>query len=188
MITFLLLAAEGGEQIATETEKAVKNPILPVANELVWGLITFFVLLALMKWVLLPPVMKVMHEREARLRAERSAAEQAETGAADARAAYDARIAEARGEANRIVNAARDEAEQYRAQRFAEANADIARWKDDAAAEVATAKAEALGRLRGDVAQVAVAAAGRVMGKSLDLSAELAAIEAYVNSQSGEGR
>jgi hypothetical protein len=41
-----------------------------------------------------------------------------------------------------------------------------------------------LGRLRGDVAQVAVAAAGRVMGKPLDLRREMAAIEEYVNTHS----
>jgi F-type H+-transporting ATPase subunit b len=182
VLTLTLLAQAG---TAAEESTKTTNPILPTGNEIVWGLITFFLLLALMKWVLLPPVMRVMREREARLRAERQAAEQAETGAAEARSAYDARIAQARAEANTILGAAREDADQYRAQRFAEANADIARWREEAAAEVSEAKSVALARLRGDVAQVAVAAAGRVMGKNLDLSTELAAIEEYVNNQTG---
>jgi F-type H+-transporting ATPase subunit b len=182
----MLLAQEGGG--AAEEATKTTNPILPTGNEIVWGLITFFVLLALLKWVLLPPVLRVMREREARLRSERQAAEQAETGAVEAKAAYDARIGEARGEANGILAAAREDADRYRAERFAEANADIARWREEAAAEVAEAKSVAMARLRGDVAQVAVAAAGRVMGKNLDLSTELAAIEEYVNNQSGNSQ
>jgi F-type H+-transporting ATPase subunit b len=179
-LSLLLAVSEGGEAVEEETT----NPILPVGEELIWGLITFFLLLALMKWVLLPPVMRVMREREARLRAERQAAEEAEASAAEARAAYEARLAEARARASAIVGAAREEAEGYRAERVAEANADIATWREEAAAEVARAKADALVRLRRDVAQVAVAAAGRVMGKPLDLNRELAAIEEYVNTHS----
>jgi F-type H+-transporting ATPase subunit b len=185
----LLLAVSEGDTHAAETETV--NPILPTGEELVWGLITFFLLLALMKWVLLPPVLRVMREREARLRAERQAVAEAESGASDARAAYEARITEARTEAGAILAAAREEADQYRAQRFAEANADIAARRDEAVAEVTRAKADAMARMRGDVAVVAVTAAGRVMGKPLDLGRELEAIEAYVNahgSGNGEGR
>jgi len=187
VLALLLAVSEVG---TPAPEEETVNPILPTGNELVWGLITFFFLLVLMKWVLLPPVLRVMREREARLRAERQAVVQAESGASDARSAYEARIGEARAEAAAILSAAREEADEYRAQRFSEANADIAVWREEAAADVARAKAEAMARLRGDVAVVAVTAAGRVMGKPLDLSRELEAIEAYVNAHgsSGDGR
>ena len=176
----MLLAVE---ETVEETETV--NPILPVANELFWGAVCFFLLYALMKFVLLPPILRVMEERERRLRADREAAEAAESGAAEARAAYDARIAEARAEANAIIAVAREEADQYRAQRFAEANSEINQLRHAAVAEVAAAKEAALAELRGGVATVAVSAASRVIGKNLDLSRELAAIESYVNQNSG---
>lgn len=186
MIAYQMLLA--AEETVGEAEETV-NPILPVANELFWGAICFFGLYALMKWVLLPPVLRVMDERERRLRADREAAEAAETGAVEAQAAYDARIAEARAEANAIIGAARDEADAYRAERFAEANAELAEARAAATAEVNAAKQAALAQLRGGVASVAVDAASRVIGKDLDLSGELAAIEAYVNqTSSGEPR
>jgi F-type H+-transporting ATPase subunit b len=175
----ILLAVED----VGEAEETV-NPILPVGNELVWGAICFFGLYALMKFVLLPPVLRVMDERDRRLRADREAVDAAETGAADAQAAYDARIAEARAEANAIISAAREEADAYRAERFGEANAELAELRAAASAEVAAAKAAALAQLRGGVATVAVDAASRVIGRDLDLQRELAAIEDYVNTSS----
>jgi F-type H+-transporting ATPase subunit b len=186
VISYQILLAV--EETVGESEETV-NPILPVANELFWGAICFFGLYALMKFVLLPPILRVMGERERRLRADREAVEAAETGAAEAQAAYDARLAEARTEANAIIGAARDEADAYRAERFAAANAELAELRAQAASEVAQAKEAALQQLRGGVANVAVTAASRVIGRDLVLDRELAAIEDYVNqTSSGEPR
>ncbi len=184
MFLAMILAAEA--EAVEESTKTV-NPILPVANELFWGAVCFFLLYALMKFVLLPPVLRVMDGREKRLRADREAADAAESGASEAQAAYDARLAQARTEANAIIGVAREEADQYRAQRFAEANAEINELRNAAVAEVTAAKNAALTQLRSGVATVAVDAASRVIGRDLDLSRELAAIEEYVNqSSSGE--
>lgn len=186
MIPYQILLA--AEETVGEAEETV-NPILPVGNELVWGAICFFGLYALMKFVLLPPVIRVMDQRERRLREDREAVEASETGAAEAQAAYAARIAVARAEANAIIGAAREEVDAYRAERFGEANAELAELRAQATAEVAAAKAAAMAQLRGGVASVAVSAASRVIGRDLDLSGELAAIEEYVNqSSSGEAR
>lgn len=178
----LLAAAEGG----AEAEETV-NPILPVGHELFWGAVTFAVLWISLRYVLLPPVLKVMHDREERLRAARLEAESAVSGAGEAKAAYDRRIAEARTEANAVIAAAREEADAYRSQRVAEANVEIARLRDEAAAEVARAKALAIAQLRQQVAGVAVAAASRVVQKDLSLDAQLQVIEDYVNRQGENG-
>lgn len=178
----LMLAAE---TVAEESETV--NPILPTGPELFWAVVTFFLLWMLLRYVLLPPVTRVMAEREDRLREARAAAESATTGAGDAVAAYDRRIAEARGEANDIVAAARDEVDQYRAAKLAEANAEIAALRDQAAQEVAAAKGAAMAQLRTQVAAVAVAAASRVVQKDLPLDAQLQVIEDYVNRGSDGG-
>ena len=56
------------EAAATDVNQAVaeataKNPILPVVNEMFWTLVFFAILWALMKFVLLPPVMRTFQER-----------------------------------------------------------------------------------------------------------------------------
>lgn len=183
LATALLLAAETHSE---ETTKTV-NPILPTGAELVWAVVTFFLLWLLLRYVFLPPVMRVMEEREERLREARAAAEGATSGADDAVAAYELRVNEARAEANAIVAAARDEVETYRAQKLAEANAEVAAMREQAAAEVAAAKAAAMQQLRGQVAGVAVNAASRVVQKDLPLDAQLQVIEDYVNQANGGG-
>ncbi len=174
-----ILAAEGG------AEEKVINPILPTWNELIWGAATFFLLYALMKWVLLPPVVKVMNERQARLNADRQAAEVASDNAAQARSAYDERIAAARDEANAIVTVAREEAEAYRATKLGEVNVEVGGLREQAAADIAAAKTAAMGRLEGDVAKVAVAAASKVMQRPIDLAKESAAVQEFVTAARG---
>lgn len=172
--------------LAAEEAKKTVNPILPVTEEIVWAAASFFLLWMLMRYVFLAPVMRVMDEREGRLREARAEADSASSGADDAVAAYNARVDVARAEANGIVAAARDEAERYRARQLAEANAEIHAQRDQASAEVGAAKAAALAQLRTQVAGVAVSAASRVVQKDLALDAQLQVIEDYVNG-SNEG-
>lgn len=182
MLTAALLAAtEGGE--ATE---AVVNPILPTTPELFWGAVSFFALWIIMRFVLLPPVLRVMEEREQRIQSAKSEADSATGGADEARAAYAARIEQARGEAAAIIAAAREEADRHRASELAAANAEIAAMRESATAEVAAAKAAALAQLRTQIAGVAVNAASRVIQKDLDLDRQVQVIEDYVN-RSGRG-
>lgn len=172
--------------LAAEEAKKTVNPILPVTEEIVWAAASFFLLWMLMRYVFLAPVMRVMDDREERLREARAEADSAGSGADDAVAAYNARVDVARAEANGIVAAARDEAERYRARKLAEANAEIQAQREQASAEVAAAKAAALAQLRTQVAGVAVSAASRVVQKDLALEAQLQVIEDYVNG-SNEG-
>jgi F-type H+-transporting ATPase subunit b len=173
----VLLAAEVGEEAVKETV----NPILPVANEIVWAVISFFGLWMLLRYVFLPPVVRTIDDRDGKLREARAAADSATSGADDAVSAYNARVNEARGEASAILAAARDDAERYRAQRVAEVNAEIATLREQASAEVAAAKDAAREQLRSQLAGIVVNAASRVVQRDLPLEAQLQVIENYVN-------
>lgn len=179
--TILLAVAE------SDASEETVNPILPVREEIFWGIVTFAVLWLVLRYVVLPPVLKAMSDREEGIRVARVEAESAVTDAGEARSAYERRIAEARAEANAVITAAREEAEGYRSQRLAETNAEIARLREQAGAQVAQAKAQAVAQLRTQVAGVAVAAASRVMQKDLSLDAELQVIEDYVNRRDQNG-
>lgn len=52
------LAVEG------EAEKAATNPVIPDAAELFWAAVLFILLWALMRYVLLPPLTKIMRARD----------------------------------------------------------------------------------------------------------------------------
>jgi F-type H+-transporting ATPase subunit b len=174
-IAIAVLAAEGAAEAET------KNPILPVENELFWGAVTFLLLWALMKFVFLPPLLKVMAERDAKVRGDVEAGEHARAQAELAVAEYDQSLLSARAEASRIIEDARVQAEAQRRELIAAAEAEVAQRKAEAAAEVAAAKAAAMDELRDSVAGIAVGAAEAVVQKRLDEAAQLRIIEDYVN-------
>jgi len=176
VLSTLLLAAE-----AATTEAAPKNPILPVANELFWGAICFFGLWALMKFVLLKPVVSTMEERAAKVRDDLEQAERAESELVAAIEQYQAGLASAKAEATGLIEAARAEADVYRADVLARAEAQVGALRTAAADEVTTAKATAMAELRSGVADIAVQAASAVVQKPLDAQAEMQVIEDYVN-------
>lgn len=168
-------AAEGGHSEVVE-EKAV-NPVIPELNEAFWTLVFFLLLLALVRYVLLPPIMKAREEREAAINAGRDAADRAQSEVARARAEYDAALAGARVEATQLIEAARAEADAYRAELQAAADAELATARQAAADEIARARTSALSSVRGDVTELAVGAASAVVQKPLDRAAQAAIVE-----------
>ena len=54
-----------------------KNPILPVVSEMFWSGVFFLALWAMMKFVLLPPIVKTMDARAQKVRDDQAAAEAA---------------------------------------------------------------------------------------------------------------
>jgi len=175
--TVLLFAAEGAAGAAEPN-----NPILPAPNELFWAAVTFCLLWALMKFVFLPPVVKVMQERNEKVRDDLASADEAKAQAAAALAEYEQSLVSARAEGSRLIDDARAQADVSRKETIGAAEAEIAAQRQVAASEIATAKAAAMAELRGGVASIAVGAAQAVVSKPLDEAAQLQVIEAYVNS------
>jgi F-type H+-transporting ATPase subunit b len=175
VLSTLMLAAEAA------AEEAPANPILPVMNELFWGAVCFFGLWALMKFVLLKPVLGTMQARAAKVRDDLDQAERAERELEAAIEQYGAGLASAKAEATRTIEDARAQADAYRATKLAAAEAEVAALRSAAADEVRAAKAEAMAQLRGGVAQIAVDAASVVVQKPLDPAAQMQVIEDYVN-------
>lgn len=159
----------------------VDNPILPTGSELVWAVVCFFLLWALMKFWLLKPVVATMTERADKNRADLAAAESARAQAETALADYESSLAGARVEASRIVDDARVQAESARAEVIAAAEADAAQVRAAAAAEVEAAKAAALAELRPNLTAVAVQAAEAVVGRPLDVTAQQAIVDEYLD-------
>lgn len=173
----LSILAEGGE--ATEE---VVNPVIPDIPEMVWGGIAFFLLLILMNWVLLPPIKQAMRKRDEQVRGDEEAAERAAVDAEQIRRDYDATLAEARAEASRIVDEARQTADAQRAEIVRVAEDEVAALRQSALAELDAERSAALGSMGADVATIAVAAAGKVVQQNLDVNANRAVVDAFVSS------
>lgn len=144
------------------------NPIVPIWQEVIIGLIAF----GLLCWVLMKfvfPRMEVMFA--ARVDAIEGGIERAERRQAEAEAMfeqYKAQLAEARTEAARIRDEARADAMSIREDVLAKAREEsdriIAAGKEHLAAERQTIVRE----LRGEVGKLAVDLAGKIVGESLE--------------------
>ncbi|HET9004460.1 MAG TPA: ATP synthase F0 subunit B, partial [Gemmatimonadaceae bacterium] len=99
------------------------NPLVPSANEIIWGSLAFLVLLGIMWKFGVPAVKNMEQAREDRIRNDLEGAERARTEAEAEKQQYLSQIAGAREEAGRIIEEARQSAEQVRRDLIARAEA-----------------------------------------------------------------
>jgi F-type H+-transporting ATPase subunit b len=148
-------------------EEAEHNPILPIWQELVVGLVAFGILaFVLMKFVF-PRMEAVFQARVEAIEGGIKKAEEAQAEAARLLEQYKAQLAEARTEAARIRDEARADAEGIRQDVLAKAQEErdriIAAGRESLAAERQTIIRE----LRAEVGTLAVDLASRIVGESL---------------------
>lgn len=176
--------AEEGEEESGEAEVEEgppPNPVLPEPFHVFWALVSFVALWALMHFVLLPPLLKSRAEREEKVKADREAAHKAAAALHDVQADYDASLADARAEADAIVDSAREEAGEYRASVMGEAVNEVAALRAEAAGGLDDSRDAAIGSMKGDVGDIAVAAASAVLGKDLDRAAQQSTIDSALS-------
>jgi F-type H+-transporting ATPase subunit b len=177
-------AKEASEELEEEFEGCLEapNPILPELNEIIWGGLAFLVLLAAMaKWGF-PLVSQTMEARSDRIRDELEAADTAEAEATRIKEEQLAELAASRANANQLIDEARQDAAAVRADLVARAEAEVAEMRVRADADIVAARERALGDLQGDVNEIVVGAAERVVEQNLDRNAQRQLIENYINN------
>jgi F-type H+-transporting ATPase subunit b len=171
------------ETTTTTTAKEAPNPILPVGNELWWGTGCFLVLVVLMRVWLFPKVKKGMVARNAKIKGDLDDAERIREEAADDVASYEAALAEARGEAARILEVARHEVDADRTAKVSAANASIAEQRAVATAEIDAARQAAQSQVEDIVVEVASSAAERILGAPVDRAAARPIVSEVVRTE-----
>lgn len=191
-------AQEGQDepQLSEETEECIRlaeeaddpeacqeapNPILPATSELVWGAISFAVLLFLLYKFAYPQVKQMMNNRTERIRSDLQTAETAKGDAEQVLAEYRAQLNDARAEAGRIIEEARQAADRIKRDQEARLQTELAELRARAVADIDSAKAQAVSDLRSEVAQLAIGAAETVVQRSLDEATQTQLIEDYIN-------
>jgi len=172
------LLSEGGTIDDCQT---APNPLVPEKNEVIWGFIGFSLVFAFLAWKAVPSMKKGMNARTDRIRNDLDAAEAQRTEASGILAEYQAQLADARTESARIIEEARQAADEVRSGLQAKAEADINELKSKATADIEAAKLQAVADLRGEVTALAIGAAEQVVGRNLDAETNAALVEAYIN-------
>lgn len=157
--TALINAAEGGEE--------APNFLLPNATFLVELGIFALLVVILAKWVI-PPINKAMTERQDLIKAQFEEAAKAKAEAQASQDAHKAELADARAEASRIREEAREQGAQIIAQQREQAQVEADRVTANAHAQIEVERAQTLAQLKTEVGGIATALAGKIVGESLD--------------------
>jgi F-type H+-transporting ATPase subunit b len=169
-LNLMVLAAEVAEE-------AESNPIIPELNEMLWAVLFFALLYFPLRFILAPPIQRMVREREEKMRGDYDAVEQTREQLAATQADYDAALVGARAEADQAIEAARAEADAYRARLQAEADAEIAALRQQSQAEIAASREQAVAAMRGDVIDLAVGAASAVVQRPIDRASAVPIVE-----------
>lgn len=170
---------EGG---AVDDCQEAPSPILPATNEIIWGAISFTVLFVLLAKFAYPGIKKGMDARTERIRTDLAGAETAKDEAERVLAEYRAQLADAKTEGGRIIEEARQQADAVKRDHEARVQTEIAAMRERAAADVESAKSQALADLRHDVADLAIGAAEVIVQRSLDRETQAQLVEQYIES------
>lgn len=161
--------------------QAAPNQLLPAKNEIIFGGLAFLVVFLFLWKFGMPAIKAGMAARSDKIEGDLNAAESQRTEATEILTQYQAQLADARTESARIIEEARQAADEVRSGLQAKAEADIAELKNKATADIEAAKLQAVADLRGEVTALAIGAAEQVVGRNLDAETNAALVEAYIN-------
>ena len=146
---------------------------------------SFLLLIFLVKKYAWGNISSILDERAEKISSDIDGAEEARKKAEELASKREAELAGSRTEAKTIIENAKGTAEKSRADILAEAKLEAGRLKEKANQEIAQNKAEALQSVKGDVADLTINLAGKIISQNLDGQAHKELIDQYID-QLGE--
>lgn len=146
---------------------------------------SFLLLIFLVKKYAWGNITSVLDERAEKISSDIDGAEEARKKAEELASKREAELAGSRTEAKTIIENAKETAEKSKADILAEAKLEAGRLKEKANQEIAQNKAEALQSVKGDVADLTISLAEKIISQNLDSQAHKALIDQYID-QLGE--
>ena len=146
---------------------------------------SFILLIVLVKKYAWSNLTSVFDERAEKISSDIDGAEEARKKAEELANKREAELAGSRTEAKTIIENAKETAEKSKADILAEAKLEAGRLKEKANQEIAQNKAEALQSVKGDVADLTISLAEKILSKNLDSQAHKELIDQYID-QLGE--
>ncbi|MFS9147490.1 F0F1 ATP synthase subunit B [Streptococcus infantis] len=146
---------------------------------------SFLLLIFLVKKYAWGNITSILDQRAEKISSDIDGAEEARKKAEELASKREAELAGSRTEAKTIIENAKETAEKSRADILAEAKLEAGRLKEKANQEIAQNKAEALQSVKGEVADLTVSLAGKIISQNLDGHAHKELIDQYID-QLGE--
>ncbi|WP_081510369.1 F0F1 ATP synthase subunit B [Streptococcus pneumoniae] len=146
---------------------------------------SFILLLVLIKKFAWSNITGIFEERAEKIASDIDRAEEARQKAEVLAQKREDELAGSRKEAETIIENAKETAEQSKANILADAKLEAGHLKEKANQEIAQNKVEALQSVKGEVADLTISLAGKIISQNLDSHAHKALIDQYID-QLGE--
>ena len=156
MSSYNLAAPEGGGNLF----------LVPNATFFV-ELVIFLIVLGVLWRYAVPPVKRAMDGRREMVRRQIEESQEASKRLAEAEARYSQALAEARIEAAKIRETARADAQEIKDEMRQQAEQEVARIRQRGEEQLATQREAVVRELRGELGDLAVTLAGRIVGESV---------------------
>ncbi|GAA3511997.1 F0F1 ATP synthase subunit B [Aeromicrobium panaciterrae] len=150
-----------------ETTSAESNFLVPNGT-ILFEILAFAILMFILAKYVIPPVNKGLTDRQNNIRQQFADAEKAKSEAEAEKEAYRAQIADARADAARIREEAKEQGAQIIAEMRTQAQTEADRITTHAHAQIEAERSQAMAQLKGEVGTIATQLAGRIVGESLD--------------------
>ena len=151
--------------------------ITPTTGLMIWTLVTFVIVLIVLRKYAFGPIQQVIDTRREAIVADLDAAQSAREEAQASLDEYRQQLAEARKEANKIVEDARRVGDDRRAAAVAELEAEKARLMQQTREEIQSETRQALNAIKQQVADLTLAATEKVVRARLDEAEQRRLIE-----------
>ena len=142
---------------------------------------SFLLLIFLVKKYAWGNITSILDARAEKITNDIDEAEAARKKAEELAAKREAELAGSRQEATTILETAKEPAEKNKAHILSEANQEALRLKEKAQLEISQNKEEAMNSIKGDVADLTVNLAGKLLSQQLDSEGHRQLIDRYLN-------
>jgi F-type H+-transporting ATPase subunit b len=149
----------------------------PNPGLIIWTIVTFVLLLIVLRKFAWKPLLAALHDRESSIRGTLEHAENTKAEAERILEENRAQLAKAGEEAKKVLAEGRALGEKLKNEIVEQANAQSRRMVDQARLEIERDKDAAIAQLRGEVATLALEAAGKILNETLDARKHKALID-----------
>ncbi len=167
---------------AGENASWMTSWILPNPGIFLWTVVTFLIVLGILKWKAWGPLMEALDEREEKITSALDAASKAKEEAQKVSSDYEEMIAKAESERQDILAQAKKDADNLREKKESEADAKCNDMLDKAKKEIEAEKAKALKEIKSVAVDLSVETASKIIRKNLDSSDNRKIAEDTINS------
>ena len=183
-----LLALVGGPHLGSVVQAAAADAGAGLQINFFWVIVSslnFVLFLVIANRAFGKTLSNMLSSRRTRIEQGLRDAEQARTDRANAQAERTETLAEARREARELLERAQKVSQETRDADIAATKAELERLRERATADIEAEKLRAIADLRSEVADLALAAAGKVVGSSMTGATQRRLVEDFLAESTG---